>query len=112
MYVRRISYRRGAEGSFARLPASQLWMNLEVLPNFCIPRFAVGLARAPHITGNPAIDYRWRGLWRMHTISTIHSLPVLDPRVPWLGREFTQVLTSYRYSLTILSAEFKICACY
>ena len=41
MYMRRMSYRRGAEGSFARLPDSQLWMNLEVLPDFCIPRFTV-----------------------------------------------------------------------
>ncbi|KAJ6185328.1 hypothetical protein N7519_006629 [Penicillium mononematosum] len=29
--LRRMAYRQGAEGSFARLPGSQLWMNLEVL---------------------------------------------------------------------------------
>lgn len=29
--IRRMSYRHGAEGSFARLPGSQLWVNLEKL---------------------------------------------------------------------------------
>ncbi|KKK17645.1 F-box domain protein [Aspergillus rambellii] len=29
--LRRMSYRRGAEGSFVQLPGSQLWMNLEIL---------------------------------------------------------------------------------
>ncbi|OGE57182.1 hypothetical protein PENARI_c002G07477 [Penicillium arizonense] len=51
--LRRMSYRRGAEGSFARLPGSQLWMNLEVLElsgvQMEVGTLRSGLAAFPHL---------------------------------------------------------------
>ncbi|CAG8287692.1 unnamed protein product [Penicillium salamii] len=61
--IRRMSYRRGAEGSFSRLPGSQLWMNLEVLelsgtqmePN----TLRAGLAAFPHLRELTLEDLGW-----------------------------------------------------
>ncbi|KAJ5500824.1 hypothetical protein N7463_008074 [Penicillium fimorum] len=61
--LRRMAYRRGAEGSFSRLPGSQLWMNLEVLELSGVQMEAStlrgGLASFPHLRELTLEDLNW-----------------------------------------------------
>jgi hypothetical protein len=61
--LRRMAYRRGAEGSFARLPGSQLWMNLEILELSGVQMEAStlrgGLAAFPHLRELTLEDLDW-----------------------------------------------------
>lgn len=61
--LRRMAYRRGAEGSFSRLPGSRLWMNLEVLELSGVHMEAStlrgGLAAFPHLRELVLEDLHW-----------------------------------------------------
>lgn len=61
--LRRMSYRHGAEGSFARLPGSQLWINLEKLElsglHIEAGTLRSGLASFPHLSDLTLDDLPW-----------------------------------------------------
>ncbi|KAI2696929.1 hypothetical protein CBS147332_8892 [Penicillium roqueforti] len=61
--LRRMAYRQGAEGSFSRLPGSQLWMNLEVLELSGVQMEAStlrgGIASFPHLRDLTLEDLGW-----------------------------------------------------
>jgi hypothetical protein len=61
--IRRMSYRRGAEGSFSRLQGSLLWMNLEVLElsgtQMEASTLRGGLAAFPHLRELTLEDLSW-----------------------------------------------------
>ena len=80
--IRRMSYRHGSEGSFAQLPGSRLWMNMEVLEisglqvEASILRLA--LASLPKIRDLTLENMSWLDDSALAPSQSLPSIPVLQ----------------------------------